>query len=209
MPLFVNDVIEVSYAGLTLNQRTLTIRHYAITNPGTTASESLAVKQIADGFAANVLGSNSNVYLAACGTNFELQEIRAQKISPNRNRFESSPVNRFGTFGELVVTATNVSGVITLQTAKAGRKQIGGIHMPGCPEGAYTGGRPTVAYRNALENIAFTNLNAFTIPASGLVMIPVIYHRVLVGAGTFDPITNTRVQDTLRVMRRRTVGVGI
>lgn len=208
MGLFVNDVVEVSFQGTVNGQRCLTTRPYAVTvaDPGTTQVQDL--QNIASQFAANVAGSASNLYLACCGANYVLGSIRAQKISPDRSAFALVGVGRAGTFGGQC-EAQNLAGTIIYRTNSAGRNQIALTHMPGVSNTAFSGGELDPLYSGALDTLALFFRSGQLFPPTSLELLPVIYHRPLVGAGTFDFITSSTAQDGLRTMRRRTVRVGI
>lgn len=102
----------------------------------------------------------------------------------------------------------NVAAVITLKTDKAGRDQVANKHLGAVPLGFYVAGILTEDAINVYDNVAASLTN--TIPVSNgadeFDLIPVIYHRS--GLTTSDTITQRQVNNTVRVMRRRTVGLG-
>lgn len=207
MPIPVPSIIELSFRGTLFNQRLLNVRHYEVsvegTIPGITASLEALMNEIDNG------GPNDMVtpYLNCCGPEFVLDELRLQVVKAVRSRPVSRAVGAAGTFGS-VVTAPNVSGVITLYTNLATRRGQGALHMPGLAVEAYAGGDLTAPYQVNLQAFATAVTQTISPAVGGGTYVPVIYHRDLTGALAGDAIINFTIQDTLRVMRRRTVGVG-
>lgn len=105
--------------------------------------------------------------------------------------------------------ATNVSAVISKKVEKAGRGRTGSFHVAGVPNTGYALGSITEAYAALLEQVA-TRLDS---PQAGITpgsfWNPGTFNPELGVGDNFVPIVDAEVKRTLRVMRRRTVGVGI
>lgn len=207
MAIPINSIVELSFRGTLFNQTMLTVRHYQSSNnqSGVTVADDLnAFLDAVDNGGPNDLVTP---YLNCCGPEYVLDEIRAQVVKTLRSVPRPRTVGAAGTFGS-VITAQNVSGVITLTTSKAGRSQIGRVHMPALPIEAYSGGNITGPYSTLLNTLGGELLRTVTVALGGGAYIPVLYHRTLPIPQAGDLIETRTIQTTLRVMRRRTVGVG-
>jgi hypothetical protein len=101
-----------------------------------------------------------------------------------------------------------VAAVITKRTAFAGRWAVGSFHLGGLPQNAYVNGTLEPTFKTSVGLVAAQLLEDITIAIVGGVYEPVIVHPVAAHDGS-TVLRETDVQDTLRVMRRRTVGLGI
>lgn len=107
-------------------------------------------------------------------------------------------------------STANLAGVITRRGDLAQRNNQSNLHILAPSDtSAATGGVLTQAYKSALETIKAEIMEVRIInPAAGAVsLVPVIANGPL--ATQVTPITTVDVQSTMRVMRRRTVGLGI
>lgn len=208
MPLPLDDVLEVSIEGIQANQRTLNIRHYRVAVQSATPDPLAEQQEFLDILSSVAPGGLALTYLNCCSFDYRIATMRVQRISPARFPFISKQLDELGRIGE-TSPGPLVAGVIDFGTGLVGRKQRGSIHVPGVTQTAANNGNLGIAQR-ALYNALGLQLRARIInPVSGGEYQPVIFHRVPIGAGTFDDITSHKVQPEVRVMRRRTVGVGI
>lgn len=203
------SVMEVSFAGSVDGQRVLTTRHY--TNRFS-IPDSVSIALLMQGFLDSIQEGEVNdlvtSYLAVCATDYLLTQVRVQVVAPTRIRFYQTPKAAAGTFAGLT-QATNINGTITFQTQKAGRNQISTIHPPALAEGTYTSGLLGGAIKTALSALGDKLTEPVALPGLLGVWFPVIWHRKVAGIDRVDGIENYTVSDTVRVMRRRTVGLGI
>lgn len=134
--------------------------------------------------------------------------IQAQCVGPDRRPFARQAIGMDGTIVE-PCNAQNLSAVITKQVEVPGRGASGSFHVPGLPVTAYAFGDLDAVYVNKLLTLAERINTTVTAIAGELVIEPVTYQKSAEGPGTFNRIINAFPQTTLRVMRRRTVGLGI
>lgn len=205
MGLAVGDVVALTYGGTYASQQIRYNLHYQVTVAGSSTSPELDLQAMADNFAAP--GTNTlTAALQACHVDsFNFDFVTAQRVSPTRTirlvKLASFP----GTIGN-VGEPPNVAAVITKRTLTAGRRGIGSLHLTGVDQTAITDG-------------LITNLVNYA------ALLPLLSAGRSVGAvtmsvdpGLFNPtrpptffsrLFDCAIQDTVRVMRRRTVRVGI
>lgn len=202
----VGSVFEVTFRTLCANQRCLNVLHYVVETETSETVPAVEAEQLA--IAADAALQTD--FLNCLGTNCQLTEVVAQCIRDTLgNRFARQvlAVDAAGT-GPAHSDQPNIAGVITKRTNFAGRWAVGSFHMPGVPintadQGVWEPG----GYKSALGVLAAELLESIT-TASGGVYAPVLYHPTGVPTWT-TPLHATEVQDQVRVMRRRTVGLGI
>jgi len=104
-------------------------------------------------------------------------------------------------------TSANVACVVERRGVLANRRNVGSIHIPCAADPAtIDDGAPTPAYTTVLEAVA-TQINATITTALGTcTWRPVLFNYP--DPIIYSEIINASVQDTSRVMRRRTVRVG-
>jgi len=101
---------------------------------------------------------------------------------------------------------TTLASVISMRTLKAGRNQTSTKHVGPIPDEAVAGGEVSGDQRAALELLGTRLVTQIQIGGTGAIYVPSIFHRA---TSTSDQMTNFSVPLSARVMRRRTVGVGI
>jgi len=204
----VGSIFEVSLRSTVCGQKCINVLHYVVTAETSETSivaESLQLATAAD--AANALGPKFRACLAQNCTH---DEVVAQCIRDTLGTRFARQVLDIGDPGDAVEDAAtaNVSAVITKRTSFAGRWAVGSFHMPGIGAGFYTNGLVSdVTYKAALNDLGAEILQVITTPLGGEYQ-PVIYHPDGLHGG-YTTLLETELQDQLRVMRRRTVGLGI
>lgn len=203
--LNVGDVVALSYQGLILGQRTINTLHYVVQISSTNTSVLPALTSLASAFSTGAV-SPTLPLLAAMPQNWTLTHIRAQRVSPTRSAFVDYADGRPG---QLVTDAesTNVNATITKRTISGTRPGIGSFHAPAIPVDGFAFGLLTAAYKILTETYAIRFINVFIDPVDNTQLQPIVFHKAVPSASF--PIVSITVQNTLRVMRRRTVGVGI
>lgn len=211
--LFAGDIVQISLRGRIFGQRILLTRFYKVTVPSDAA---LTVEQELAGLLAGInatipAGGNELVskYLTVMPNNYSLETIRAQLVWPNRSVLVEQIADQTGqSLG--AATVSNTAVVITMRTAKAGRNQVSNVHIGPVDNEVYSAGfvtgpaKPSYNLLGVRLAIPLTSQNI-----GGCTTVPVIYH-----AGQelpqliSDDIRTHVLQDTIRVMRRRTVGLG-
>lgn len=143
-------------------------------------------------------------------TGITFQVIKAQRYARVPRLFTG-----MGTRGAPAGTA-NVAATISKSTGLAtehqfatGRGQLGSFHIAGPPQDTYENGLFKDNFLNtSLNSVAEWFTSNFTSPTlNGFVLC--LYHRKVDGANRFDAVTQTVARNTVRVSRRRTVGLGI
>lgn len=151
-----------------------------------------------------------NAKLLLCiPTNCSLDSTWIQRIKPTRARRRTFGIGTFGSgFG--TAESANVQGSITRQDDEANRRSTGALHVPIAPIPVTTmvSGSFTAGPLSALQNLAPLMVGTF-VTASGFICQWVLYHKTFPpGTLNYTNITQAYQQTTVRVMRRRTVGVG-
>lgn len=205
MGLSNNDVLQCSFRMSIYGQRLLIVRHLLFQGAGLqnqTIPEALEV--LADGL---VLNNNLDWFdkiRPALPSNLSVDSFRTQRVRPERSVMHEKIIAQGGTYGTAAKTA-NIAAGLTFRTAKGGRNQVSTVHFGPVPDMAYENGRLLQTYVNVLAEVGdiLTQPIDFTVGLGGI-MYPCILHR----DGNTDIIRSHVVQNTLRTMRRRTVGVG-
>jgi len=206
MAISVNDIIAVSFFGRISGQRMINTLHYRANDTSALATSTLMNNVITEVRAGGGGGDFlESAFLNCIGQNYTLQEIRAQKITTVRAKFESQARAVPGNVA-VDCDAPNIAGVITKRGALAGRKYIGSLHMPGVPNGYYLEGDISGTYSTVLNSLATVLLGTIVAGTPAVNYFPVIYNR---GSATpWTELSSLLVQTSLRTMRRRTVGLG-
>lgn len=102
----------------------------------------------------------------------------------------------------------NTSHVLTLRCDETGRNKVGNRHIAAVPPSFTENGMITADGITALSGLGETLMpfTSFEVGLDTLQFGPVIYHRDAIP--TYSEITNYSIQQTTRVERRRTVGLG-
>lgn len=209
MGLAFGDVIALTIEGSIFSQRTLTtlhLRRLTAVNPALTITaelDDITLNASSAGGGADWIESE---FLLACAQNWSMSFIHAQLVAPSRSVKRS----RLRGLNGLVITdatAPNVAGVMTKRTVLAGRDQVGSIHMPGVPAAGYVDGMLEAVQEVRYEDLAIKLLTNLVATVTAAEYDLVIHHTAF--PGTSSKVDTIVVQPELRVMRRRTVGLGI
>lgn len=175
-------------------------------------SGSPTVDQIYAGMNADFAGINTDgkmaqAYRTAAAANFTLEQYRVQCIYPIRYAAAAFNKGYAGTQATDALT-TNNAVVIYRRGDLGSRKDQSSLHFPAAPTSQFTDGIVSPVYRAAeMESIRTKSLATVTLLGGTVNLKPCIFHR---GPQPFySLITFGVVQDTVRTMRRRTVGLGI
>jgi len=206
MALPANAIIAFTYRGSLLNQTTLNTVHYRVSNPSSIVTVKEEMEEFLKRFTA--VGPNDilTAYRQALPDNFFLRQAVLQPVYPTRYRRVAATLTQQGAADPSEVS--NVQAAITFNTIKAGRNQIGGIRVPQTPANAQ-GGSWIPAWLNTLEIVGDVFSTLLVAGLGGGSYQPVIFHRSPNANPRWDDISDFIVQPTTRVIRRRTVGVGI
>jgi len=200
-----NDQIAVSFVGTLLGQRCMNLFCYQLTTfagPHTTT----AVNTAMDG-AIDAGGTMLNNYLNVTPDNYTLDEVWYQFVRPTRYVKDVLAKAQPGQSGFDADTA-NVQQTVTKRGPAANRRNVGSVHIP-CPTeaGAITNGLLTVGQKVALANFALDMQSPLALFGGTVIATPCILNT----HGQFLPVlySTALAQSTVRVLRRRTVGLGI
>lgn len=208
MPIPLNSVVEVAYEYEYSSQRYLNVSHWLKTvNQTVGTSITAELLELATSLSAAGGGSFLTLLRACLSVDVTVARVRCQMVDPTRSLAVYGSINASGTFGG-GASQGNLSAVITRRTELGGRDQIGSWHMPAVPDGVSTLGflNGIGSYWTAL--LTFANRLNVAVSGTGLASYdPVLWHNRTV-PHTTSLLTSSQVQDTVRTMRRRTVGVG-
>jgi hypothetical protein len=208
MPLIQpNMVCKVGVYQRLYGQRVLNVLHYQLETTSQPVDDLVAAQAIADRLAQ--LGANS-VFLqnlhAVQSTDIVTERIRAQWVYPAPTVYMSAIVNSTGDIQTEAGTA-NVAASIEKRTRRFGRRGVGRVQVGGVPNNAYTAGVFNGLYMGDLELLATKLTAPFSVQQGGMILYPCLYHGVS-GPAPFDILLACVPQNTVRDMRRRTVGLG-
>lgn len=203
--LAVNDRVLFTIVGRLCGQRTMNTFLYRV-------SACEADTEQSDFFTAlnasmNAAGGVAQRMKGCCPANWRHVESWYQVISPVRFRKLAYPVDAAGLFASTALTP-NVQASITRTGDRSGRKYIGGTRIPiGSDSFSTADGMITPELKAALTaltdsmklNIITAGTVATYIPQLGIPKPPAL---------SYD-LYDCFAQDTTRVIRRRTVGLGI
>lgn len=143
-----------------------------------------------------------------------LESLILQEVKPERWARVVYPHFVPGTLIDPANTA-NVSAVITKYTEKAadhganpGQGQVGSFHIACPPNTTYANGFFHNEYIDGPVQALADNLVLPLVEGAAAGILPVLWHRNVTPL-SWDIITSYALQRTVRVSRRRTVGVGI
>lgn len=144
-------------------------------------------------------------YLQCTPTNYLLDEITYQCINPVRIVSQAFPVNQFGLAGQ--ADTSNVSQSIEKRGEKAKRFAVGGMRPPvGTQPSNFAAGVLSNGQKIVLQALADELTNQLGDGATTLTLRPIVFNRSFIPNYTY--IIKCLAKDTVRVMRRRTVGIG-
>jgi len=211
MPVNDGDVVQISAVGQCLGQRIMMVLHYSVdvnvpNLPDAQVVDSMLLRVRGGVGGGDVLESK---YLACLAENYTLDAWWGQKLAPTRYRKRVSIRAVPGTLSGDALTA-NICAVITKQTELSGRRFIGSAHVgPPPTEVTYVdNGLITTALAIPLGTFANALLDPLQDLTLGYTAYPCLYHPDLTPPFDTTAIEDTTSQDTVRVMRRRTVRVG-
>lgn len=206
MALPENAIIEATYEGVIHGQTVLNVYHYRVETVSAEISYIGEMTQFLDAFTDPQVGSMRTTFLTVVPSNYTLVRAVAQAVYPQRFRRVVEAVNDNGTVE--IAQVTNLQASITTASIVAGRNQIGGKRL--CiSETAATSGLLTGNQLTAVNAHAEAMLDDLQPDAGGGVYRPVIFHRSPNANPKFNDIVIAFGQPQVRIIRRRTVGLGI
>lgn len=207
----VGTIIEVTIKYTVNAQINLNILHYVVATQSALATPEAELGQFQSDFISPTGLNFTGFFRPLLATNATLNSTRYQWVFPVRRAYTALThgVAGTGTYG--ACTAQNVAAVVTKTTALAGRSQVGSFHLGAVGINGYSGGSLAAPYKTDVIN----NLLPFLVSSNiatvgGGVYHPILWHKFNTTFNqNYNVLQAVELQDTLRVMRRRTVGLGI
>lgn len=207
MPIAEGSIIQLTFMDTLAGQTILTDFYLQVDVPGTASSDMLELQQLADDIGDSA-GDFVDDWSAVLSEDLVRNDLRAQVVYPTRSVYRQSIVADTGDIAG-AAAPPNIALSVTRQSATPGRKGVGRVQLAGFPasqlvNGVWNG----TAQGNALT--AMTNfLGAYVCPTYAGQYSWGIYNRGLGAGQNFQRTISWVPQDTGRVMRRRTVRLGI
>lgn len=200
----VGDRILVTFVGRLLQQRTMNTFLYRVASvpPGTDIG-------VLAGFIyteLNTTGGLASRYLDCVPVNLSLEQIWIQTIAPTRYTKSIFTVGDVGSGGQ--ADTANVQQSITRKGELAGRFSIGGIRVPcATTVDTITDGKLTTSALAALNALAGEMKETLSVASGTATLVPQV-GTPPAPVNSID-LVDTIAENTVRVIRRRTVGLGI
>lgn len=199
------DIVEVRVNYLMYGQRMMNVFHYKMDGSGSINDGPTDVSETAQNVAAGIDQWVAK-WLAGGSTDCTVTDVEAQKIYPTRYPYQRTLVGENGVI-ETATLPQNIQLSIEKVGEVADRHGVGRVEVPGIPAAYASAGRVLEVGRDWLAELAFAlalDIEApFETPTR---LVPIIFNRA--APATSQLLTTTRLNDTVRVARRRTVGVG-
>lgn len=206
MALPLNAVIEAAYVGRCNLQTIMSVFHYRVANISTIQGTNEELEEFRQRFGTLGVGSQLVNYLNVMPSNYTLTLVTAQAIIPFRSR-KNVQSNSIGGTNANAASTSNLQASITLTTALGGRDQVGGKRLL-LPDGTYEDGLVNDQQQQLMYALGGNFVAPITAIQGGGVYNPCIWHRAFPLNPPSD-VVGFITQRTVRVIRRRTVGVGV
>lgn len=209
MGLAVNNIVQVTHRGHCLSQKILLVTHWRVVGTNSAANIQTELAAIVTKFGLTGGVNLADSYLAMLPQNYTMVEVRAQKISPTREAYVSGAYSAPGTVA-VDATAPQTSCAVEFFGALAERYDVATHKIGPLAPTRYSGGFVTAAQITAMAAFGAQWIQDVTVSVGGgdIGLRPVIYHTTGTVPVTSSDIIGHREKDTLRVARRRTVGLG-
>lgn len=198
-------VLQITFVGRYCGQTTMNTYPHVVTaipTPNVTYNAFAEALNVTWQGAGKLISTQRN----CCPQNWEHVSLWVQQVRSVRMRAAKVPVGLIGMFTETDGLTANVQASIERFGELANRHEIGAVRIPiGTDDSCFDEGEITPALKTALE------LHGVQMAATTTSLGVTIKPLVGLGAPTY-PVTlvaGTEVKDTCRVIRRRTVRVGI
>lgn len=207
-PIAVGDVIQVVIESEVLSQVCLNVLHYRceVQPAGATYDGALFDVMNAVG-----IGDDENIVpkmRPLMGENARVFRIQAQRVYPHRDHYVRDTIDQDG-LAPVVCNAPNLAFVLTKQGEKIGRGRSGNFHLAGVTDQHYALGFVTEAGIDLMEALADKLGDPIVPQLDAFGYRPGMFNPALGADLNWNPIVAVTPQPTVRVIRRRTVGLGI
>lgn len=207
MGLAIGDVCSLTYESSYAGQQIRYVLHYRVTIAGSSVSPELDLDAMAANFAApgsnTLTGALQGLHVA----DFNFDAVSAQRVWPTR----TIRMTTLSSFPGILIEAglpPNTAAVVTKRSLTPGRMGLGSLHLSGVPVSYVTNGEIDAG---SIPNYATLLAQLFasrTVPAVTMSIEPGMFNPTFPPA-FFSRMFDTILQTTIRVMRRRTVRLGI
>lgn len=209
------SVVQMTLRGILFDQVVMTTFHYRLDLTGPLANGGVALDDINTQLQG--VGNMLDDYSAAMPPEWVSDDYDLQWIYPLRF-VKRTYTNGFPNGTGIGTTMTNASAALLVRGEAATKRSVATKHLPGVGGGSINAGMLSGAYLAGAGAIkAQVQAN---VVAAGRTYTPIIWGRpraAFTKCGRdfpaldplYTPITNAVLQDTARVQRRRTVGLGI
>jgi len=205
--LTAGDVVSLTVYHTLCNQTCLNVLHYQAFDVTAGIDRWAAYASLYTEWSA--VASVRERMLAVEGDNVTMERVRLQFLTPTRKLYRDFTINAGGTAGDGISSTANVAASILKQGDGSGRQFVGRLQVVGPPTASQNNGVWNVGYMADLEALAL-ELKQDLVVAGVATFRPVLIGQA---AGEAVPHVHNVVecwpQNTVRVMRRRTVGLGI
>lgn len=210
-PVALGAILELSLVGRHAAQKTLNVLHYGISDMtgGPTVDGDLITDSLLNTYWNNLgPGGILGKYLSCISDDFTLERIRTQWIHPTRYSFtEIVPEEQIGAVVDPALPP-NVSAVLGKRNESVGRHNRGSIHLPAVPSSWVENGLLTTASLAPHQELILMLKNSLnvTVGSGTATLRPLIFNQTTPAdsAGVSEMVA----MPTIRIVRRRTVGVG-
>jgi len=207
MGLAVGDIVAITYGATADAQQIRYNLHYKVTTAGSSTTPELDLQAFADNMA-----GGANALLVAlrdvhADTQFNFDFCSAQRVWPTRT---IRLVKLFSQSGTVPVPPfpPNLSVVISKRTLTPGRMGLGSLHLSGVPQSFITAGEVDAGHVPDYNPLISELSAARTISAVTMSVEPGLFNPSFPPT-FFSRLFDCQLQITSRVMRRRTLRVGI
>lgn len=199
-----NSVLQIQFEGRHEGQQVMNVMTYVYDGGATTEDGPLVIDEI-DGIITGP-GTLFSAYLD-CLSEDVIEINRAyQWIHPIRYAYVLKGTDE-GNAGLVLEAAMppNTSQAVTRRTNFSGREEVSTLKLPGVPVSKVVGGFLTPGHVATLNIFAQASVNEIPL-GSGSKMVPIPWNRTVPGSA--NQLRTAYAHNTVRVMRRRTVGLG-
>jgi len=205
MPMIMmkNSIVQLTFEGRHDGQQTLTTMSYQYVDDATV----IDAKPVLQAFGNVALGAGHvwEKYLQCLSVDVGDLLPYVQLIGPPRYAYIAATIVPENGLLTGPCLPANTAQVVTRRGDIADRRNISTLHLPGVPVAAVENSFLLPAQQALLQSFVDQSCQAIVTP-TGQLFVPVAYRRS-------DPafsrkVTEGFVQNTVRVVRRRTVGVG-
>lgn len=207
-PVAVGDIVQVVIQMRYSGQTYLNVLHYQSQQNWTPALYEETLEQLLATIETDVVTGIISPYKDVVPASVTFETLTAQRVYPTRDYYVREPVGTIGLY-DGTASSGNLGATISKRSVIAGRGRTGSFHTPCLPINAAVGGVLEADYRNLLEPLAQSLRFIQMEDGAGTGFQPGMFNPELGSPNNWAPLLTTTVQQTARVMRRRTAGVGI